>query len=95
MSWNEVVASLDAFQDLAMTGAAFSHLEQERLAPTDCELVLNRCSVFARANPLQKTAIVTMLKQGGRHTVGMCGDGANDCGALKAADCGLVREQKH
>ncbi len=58
----EIAHSLDSEQDLAMTGAAFSNLEQERLATLENQLILRRCTVFARANPLQKTAIVVQLK---------------------------------
>ncbi|KAK7945355.1 hypothetical protein WMY93_001083 [Mugilogobius chulae] len=38
--------------------------------------------------PDQKTQLVEVL-QSLNYTVGMCGDGANDCGALKRAHCGI------
>lgn len=45
-------------------------------------------SVFARMLPDQKAQLVEDL-QGIGYTVGMCGDGANDCGALKVAHAGV------
>lgn len=44
--------------------------------------------VFGRFGPDQKTQLITAL-QGEDVVVGMCGDGANDCGALKAAHVGI------
>ena len=44
--------------------------------------------IFSRIRPHQKTWIIERLIQLGKH-VGMCGDGTNDCGALKAAHVGL------
>ena len=38
--------------------------------------------------PDQKAMLVEFLQKQGQ-LVGMCGDGANDCGALKAADAGV------
>ncbi|KAJ3072310.1 hypothetical protein HDU98_003819 [Podochytrium sp. JEL0797] len=51
-------------------------------------LVLKGC-VFARMKPDQKTWIVERLMKLGKY-VGMCGDGANDTGALKAAHVGIA-----
>ncbi|XP_069568613.1 polyamine-transporting ATPase 13A3-like isoform X2 [Brachyistius frenatus] len=51
------------------------------------QLVL-RGTVFARMAPDQKTQLVEVL-QSIDYTVGMCGDGANDCGALKRAHSGI------
>ncbi|TMS20714.1 putative cation-transporting ATPase 13A3 [Larimichthys crocea] len=51
------------------------------------ELVLHG-TVFARMAPDQKTQLVETL-QGVDYFVGMCGDGANDCGALKRAHSGI------
>uniref|UniRef100_A0A8C4TXA7 ATPase cation transporting 13A2 n=1 Tax=Falco tinnunculus TaxID=100819 RepID=A0A8C4TXA7_FALTI len=53
-------------------------------------------TVFARMLPDQKTQLVCSLQElkygtpsRRSYCVGMCGDGANDCGALKAADVGI------
>ncbi|XP_028458798.1 cation-transporting ATPase 13A2 [Perca flavescens] len=50
--------------------------------------VLLRATVFARMAPDQKTQLVKELQKL-NYKVGMCGDGANDCGALRAADVGV------
>uniref|UniRef100_A0A8C7NPA4 ATPase cation transporting 13A2 n=1 Tax=Oncorhynchus mykiss TaxID=8022 RepID=A0A8C7NPA4_ONCMY len=53
-----------------------------------CFQVLMRGTVYARMAPEQKTQLVTELQKL-NYRVGMCGDGANDCGALRAADVGV------
>uniref|UniRef100_UPI00358F840E polyamine-transporting ATPase 13A3 isoform X2 n=1 Tax=Myxine glutinosa TaxID=7769 RepID=UPI00358F840E len=45
-------------------------------------------TVFARMSPDQKTHLIEAL-QNVDYIVGMCGDGANDCGALKRAHGGI------
>uniref|UniRef100_A0A8V5H7L6 Polyamine-transporting ATPase 13A2 n=1 Tax=Melopsittacus undulatus TaxID=13146 RepID=A0A8V5H7L6_MELUD len=50
--------------------------------------ILIQATVFARMLPEQKTQLVCSLQELD-YCVGMCGDGANDCGALKAADVGI------
>ncbi|XP_050178204.1 polyamine-transporting ATPase 13A2 isoform X3 [Myiozetetes cayanensis] len=50
--------------------------------------ILVRATVFARMLPEQKTQLVCSLQEL-NYCVGMCGDGANDCGALRAADVGI------
>lgn len=45
-------------------------------------------TVFARFSPEQKTQLIESLQSVG-YFVAMCGDGANDCGALKAAHAGV------
>ena len=48
--------------------------------------------IFARMNPEQKGLIVKIMKayfKTKEFTVGFCGDGANDCIALKEADIGV------
>ncbi|XP_020566425.1 probable cation-transporting ATPase 13A3 isoform X3 [Oryzias latipes] len=47
-----------------------------------------KTTVFARMAPEQKTQLVEVL-QSMDYIVGMCGDGANDCGALKRAHSGI------
>ncbi|KAF4634651.1 hypothetical protein G7Y89_g3450 [Cudoniella acicularis] len=55
-------------------------------------VVLNRMlvcgQVFARMSPDEKHELVEKL-QSIDYCCGFCGDGANDCGALKAADVGI------
>lgn len=46
------------------------------------------CCVYARMSPDQKQLLVNRAQSLG-YTVAMCGDGANDCGALKAAHAGI------
>ena len=50
--------------------------------------MLIKGQVFARMSPDEKHELVEKLQSMG-YCVGFCGDGANDCGALKAADVGL------
>ncbi|GAB6027041.1 hypothetical protein CHUAL_013769 [Chamberlinius hualienensis] len=45
-------------------------------------------TIFARMTPDQKTQLVEQFQEQD-YMVGMCGDGANDCGALKAAHVGI------
>ena len=45
--------------------------------------------VYARMSPDQKAMLVKELQDETGENVGMCGDGANDCKALKVADVGL------
>ncbi|KAI4177795.1 MAG: hypothetical protein LQ343_000259 [Gyalolechia ehrenbergii] len=56
------------------------------------EIILQRVlvasQVFARISPDEKHALVERLQAIG-YCCGFCGDGANDCGALKAADVGI------
>ncbi len=54
--------------------------------------IAKRCRVFARMDPDQKALIVKIMKayyKQKEYTVGFCGDGANDCIALKEADIGI------
>ncbi|EQC28903.1 hypothetical protein SDRG_13413 [Saprolegnia diclina VS20] len=74
--------------DVALTGAALFAL-QSALPPTDVHAIVLQTKIFARIRPDQKTWIIEQLIRAGKH-VGMCGDGTNDCGALKAAHVGLA-----
>jgi len=53
---------------------------------------MEKISVFARTKPNDKAKIVMLFQKIGKK-VSMCGDGANDCGALKQADIGLSLTQ--
>lgn len=54
----------------------------------DDEQMLVCGQVFARMSPDEKHELVERL-QSIDYCCGFCGDGANDCGALKAADVGI------
>ena len=53
-------------------------------------LILRHCSIYARCSPDNKTQLVQSLQKEGFQVL-MCGDGANDCGALKVADAHLKK----
>lgn len=74
---------------LAITGDVFRYLLVELQLPDLRDLVLMKCNVFARMSPDEKHELVEQLQKLD-YTVGFCGDGANDCGALKAADVGIL-----
>ncbi|KAF4083388.1 hypothetical protein AMELA_G00140630 [Ameiurus melas] len=70
----------------AMSGKSFAVIT-EHFQDLLQKLVLHG-TVFARMSPDQKTQLVEAL-QSVDYYVGMCGDGANDCGALKRAHGGI------
>ncbi|CAH0388711.1 unnamed protein product [Bemisia tabaci] len=63
----------------AMVKTYFTHL---------LPLIVTKGVVFARMSPDQKTQLIELLQDLG-YIVAMVGDGANDCGALKAAHVGV------
>uniref|UniRef100_A0A673YC04 Polyamine-transporting ATPase 13A3 n=1 Tax=Salmo trutta TaxID=8032 RepID=A0A673YC04_SALTR len=70
----------------AMSGKSFAVIT-EHFQDVLQKLVLHG-TVFARMAPDQKTQLIEAL-QSVDYFVGMCGDGANDCGALKRAHGGI------
>ncbi|XP_050051478.1 polyamine-transporting ATPase 13A3 [Dermacentor andersoni] len=71
---------------VAVTGKTFAVLREHY--PDVLQRVAVCGAVFARMAPEQKQQLVELLQEMGYY-VGMCGDGANDCGALKAAHAGI------
>ncbi|KAK7005604.1 cation-transporting ATPase [Favolaschia claudopus] len=77
------------YQDYALvvTGDVFRWLINH--APLETlQRMLVKTQIFARMSPDEKNEVVERLQSLG-YTVLMCGDGANDCAALKAADVGI------
>ncbi|PVD35316.1 hypothetical protein C0Q70_02276 [Pomacea canaliculata] len=70
----------------AVTGKSWGVIRQYQ--PELLSKLVVRGTVFARMSPDQKAQLIEVLQEVGYH-VGMCGDGANDCGALKAAHAGI------
>ncbi|KAM9795903.1 polyamine-transporting ATPase 13A3 isoform X1 [Syngnathus typhle] len=70
----------------AMNGKSFAIIS-EHFPDMLPKLVLHG-TVFARMAPDQKTQLIEAL-QDVEYFVAMCGDGANDCGALKRAHSGI------
>uniref|UniRef100_A0A8R1DK93 Cation-transporting ATPase n=2 Tax=Caenorhabditis japonica TaxID=281687 RepID=A0A8R1DK93_CAEJA len=71
---------------LAISGPTFAVIVHEY--PELVDQLVCVCDVFARMAPDQKQLLVESL-QSVDYTVAMCGDGANDCAALKAAHAGI------
>ncbi|KAI1155797.1 hypothetical protein F4825DRAFT_406576 [Nemania diffusa] len=72
---------------LAISGDVFRWIID--FAPNDIvQKMLVRGKIFARMSPDEKHELVEKLQSIG-YCCGFCGDGANDCGALKAADVGI------
>ncbi|XP_078521759.1 putative cation-transporting ATPase 13A4 [Lissotriton helveticus] len=70
----------------AMSGKTYTNLEKYfcSLLP---KLLMNG-TVFARMSPGQKSSLIEEFRKLDYY-VGMCGDGANDCAALKMAHAGI------
>ncbi|XP_044277123.1 polyamine-transporting ATPase 13A2 isoform X6 [Varanus komodoensis] len=71
---------------LAMDGKSFAVVCEH--FPDVLPKILVRTTILARMLPEQKALLVQKLQEL-NYCVLMCGDGANDCGALKAADVGI------
>ncbi|KAL4462589.1 hypothetical protein ABPG74_000419 [Tetrahymena malaccensis] len=79
---------------LAVTGRAFSKIisesKQSHAKQSLAETMLQKTQIYARMRPEEKTLLLQSLQELPTKPVcGMCGDGANDCGALKTADVGI------
>ncbi|KAH8664325.1 P-type ATPase-like protein [Xylariales sp. PMI_506] len=72
---------------LAVSGDVFRWIVDYASAEV-LQRMLVRGKIFARMSPDEKHELVEKL-QSIDYCAGFCGDGANDCGALKAADVGI------
>ncbi|XP_041377878.1 probable cation-transporting ATPase 13A3 [Gigantopelta aegis] len=71
---------------LAVSGKSFATIHAH--FPELLSKICVKGTVFARMSPDQKCQLIEHLQTIG-YIVGMCGDGANDCEALKAAHAGI------
>ena len=83
----DLLASSANDVDLAMSGEAWTHLllDDRQYAASIAKYV----RVFGRCTPTDKVAVVSTFVENGYVTL-MCGDGQNDCGALKSAHVGVA-----
>jgi magnesium-transporting ATPase (P-type) len=86
------VAPMLASLELGNTSLAVSGEVWTTLLSKDAALanhLANYVKVFGRCSPSDKVSVVSSFVKSGR-TVLMCGDGQNDCGALRTANVGLA-----
>ncbi len=69
--------------DKILNGTEIDAMSDEQL-----KAVVDETTVFAKLFPLQKSRIISMLKENG-HVVGFLGDGINDAPALRESDVGI------
>ena len=78
--------SVDTNCHVAITGKTWAVIKDS--FPELMSKILIKGTIFSRMSPDQKASLVEELQSLG-YIVSMCGDGANDCGALKAAHVGV------
>jgi cation-transporting ATPase 13A3/4/5 len=83
----EPFSSAIGLYHLAVTGEAFRWMVDYASAELLSRMLVT-AQIFARMSPDEKQELVEKLQQLD-YCVGFCGDGANDCGALKAGDIGI------
>ncbi|KAF1776305.1 P-type ATPase, cytoplasmic domain N [Phytophthora cactorum] len=71
--------------ELAVTGVAFDYL----VSMGEIKGLLLHIRIYSRMTPDGKVECVRLHMETGAVT-GMCGDGGNDCGALRFAHCGVA-----
>ncbi|KAK0056869.1 cation-transporting ATPase 13A3 [Biomphalaria pfeifferi] len=80
------VGEIKSRNHLAVSGRCFGIISS--YFPEILSKICVQGTIFARMSPEQKCQLIEHL-QALDYTVGMCGDGANDCEALKAAHAGI------
>lgn len=81
----DMVEAVDTKVELAVTGKAFDFL----VKMGDIHKILLKTRIFSRMTPQGKVDCVK-LHMGTGSVTGMCGDGGNDCGALRIAHVGVA-----
>lgn len=85
----ETVRAILAQLGITLKGGIVAGTDIEHLEDAAFGAMVERTSVFGRITPALKARIVTALRDNG-HFVAMCGDGANDVQALRAADVAVA-----
>ncbi|KAI7857465.1 hypothetical protein BDC45DRAFT_435556 [Circinella umbellata] len=75
--------------ELAITGNAFRTLLEKN--PDHLRTLLFSITVFARMTPIDKMLCIELFME--KAITAMCGDGGNDCGALRAAHVGIAMSE--
>jgi cation-transporting ATPase 13A3/4/5 len=83
----QVDAALASGYELAITGKAFRWLVKEGKMRD----YLFSTRIFARMTPVDKMVCVELMME--RAVTAMCGDGGNDCGALRSAHVGIAMSE--
>ena len=82
---NIITLAVNGKANITLTGGSFEFLCEKKQIGKFLDLV----KIYSRMSPDNKQMLVDMLMDTGR-IVGMCGDGGNDCGALRTAHVGLA-----
>jgi cation-transporting ATPase E len=85
----ETVRAILAQLGITLKGGIVAGTDIEHLGDEAFGAMVERTSVFGRITPALKARIVAALRENG-HFVAMCGDGANDVQALRAADVAVA-----
>ena len=90
LEWLQRLRGGESYLGLAVTGNALEFLIKACHTHRNpiLRFFLDNLVVGGRMSPSQKMLLIEEFQLQGHLTV-MCGDGANDCGALKCADVGL------
>lgn len=85
---NEIITQ-KICQDVSLpVKGIISGSQMDNLPDKDLRRLVEKTTIFARMNPIQKERVIKALHKN-NHTVGYMGDGINDAPSLKAADIGI------
>ena len=89
LPWESQRDLVDSDIAIAVTGKFFNKIVSDPSLLAIKQQVLLKGQIFSRMTPDDKARLVSELQNFLLLDIGMCGDGANDCNALKTADTGI------